>query len=448
MFKSLASLEIINCPKLERLPDELGNSKALEELRVEGAAIREVPESLSQLALLSTLVLKNCSELEYISSNIFKLKSSIYIEISNCSNLKSFPKIPSCNIDGSTGIERPSSSTLRSENCSSLVSLSSSMCKLKSLSSLQIIDCKKLERLPYELGNLETLKELRVEGAAIREVPESLSQLPLFSRLVLKNCSELEYISSNIFKLKSSIYIEISNCSNLKSFPKIPSCYIDGSTGIERPSSSRLRLEKCSSLVSLSSSLCMLKSLSSLQIIDCKKLERLPESLGQLALLCELKMIKCSSFESLPSSLCMLKYLTSLAIIDCKNFKRLPNELGNLKCLVVLIVKGTAIREVPESLGQLSSIVRLDLSNNNLERTPASLYQLSSIKYLKLFDNNFKHRLLTLSVDLNLVPNVLSEIINDRWRKLSFHVKVGSRVCISLGMKFQSGLGIKVPGLL
>ncbi|KDO48211.1 hypothetical protein CISIN_1g0112331mg, partial [Citrus sinensis] len=170
---------------------------------------------------------------------------------------------------------------------------------------------------------------------------------------------------------------------------------------------------------------------------------RLPESLGQLALLCELKMIKCSSFESLPSSLCMLKYLTSLAIIDCKNFKRLPNELGNLKCLVVLIVKGTAIREVPESLGQLSSIVRLDLSNNNLERTPASLYQLSSIKYLKLFDNNFKHRLLTLSVDLNLVPNVLSEIINDRWRKLSFHVKVGSRVCISLGMKFQSGLGIK-----
>ena len=325
---------------------------------------------------------------------------------------------PTCTIDRSTGIERLASFELRLEDCSSLESLPNNLCMFKSLASLEIINCPKLERLPDELGNSKALEELRVEGAAIREVPESLSQLALLSTLVLKNCSELEYISSNIFKLKSSIYIEISNCSNLKSFPKIPSCYIDGSTGIERPSSSRLRLEKCSSLVSLSSSLCMLKSLSSLQIIDCKKLERLPESLGQLALLCELKMIKCSSFESLPSSLCMLKYLTSLAIIDCKNFKRLPNELGNLKCLVVLIVKGTAIREVPESLGQLSSIVRLDLSNNNLERTPASLYQLSSIKYLKLFDNNFKHRLLTLSVDLNLVPNVLSEIINDRWRKL------------------------------
>ena len=133
-------------------------------------------------------------------------------------------------------------------------------------------------------------------------------------------------------------------------------------------------------------------------------------------------MIGCSSFESLPSSLCMLKRLTSLAIIDCKNFKRLPNELGNLKCLVVLIVKGTAIREVPESLGQLSSLVRLDLSTNNLERTPASLYQLSSIKYLKPFDNNFKHRLLTLSGDfrnrLKLDLIGLTETVYDGLRKL------------------------------
>ncbi|KAH9782242.1 hypothetical protein KPL71_008812 [Citrus sinensis] len=465
MLKSLTYLQIINCKKLERLPNEHGNLEALRVLRVKGAAIREVPESLSQLALLSELELKNCSELEYISSSIFKLKSLGGIQISNCSNLKGFPKIPSCNIDGSTGIERPCSCGLRLKNCSSLESFPSSLCILKSLRSLQIIDCKKFERLLDELGNSETLLVLRVEGAAIRELSQSLGQLALLSELELKNSSEFEYLrvlrvegaairelpesigkstllselelkNCSELKLKSLWRIKMSKCSNLKRFPKIASCNKVGITGIKRLSST-LRLKNCSSLQSLPSSLYMLKSLRFLETIACKKLERLPESLGQLALLCELKMIKCSSFESLPSSLCMLKSLTSLAIIDCKNFKRLPNELGNLKCLAALIVKGTAIREVPERLGYLSSLAKLELSNNNLKRTPESLYQLSSLKYLKPFENNSDRipeylrssptsipselRSLNLSVDsgnsLNLDRNKLSESVKEGWMK-------------------------------
>ncbi|KDO41448.1 hypothetical protein CISIN_1g046017mg, partial [Citrus sinensis] len=380
-----------------------------------------------------------------------------------------FPKIPSCNIDGSTGIERPCSCGLRLKNCSSLESFPSSLCVLKSLRSLQIIDCKKFERLLDELGNLETLLVLRVEGAAIRELSQSLGQLALLSELELKNSSEFEYLrvlrvegaairelpesigkstllselelkNCSELKLKSLRRIKMSKCSNLKRFPKIASCNKVGITGIKRLSST-LRLKNCSSLESLPSSLCMLKSLRFLETIACKKLERLPESLGQLALLCELKMIKCSSFESLPSSLCMLKSLTPLAIIDCKIFKRLPNELGNLKCLAALIVKGTAIREVPESLGYLSSLAKLELSNNNLKRTPESLYQLSSLKYLKPFENNSDRipeylrssptsipselRSLNLSVDsgnsLNLDLNKLSEIVKEGWMKQSFH---------------------------
>ncbi|KAK9200185.1 hypothetical protein WN944_015381 [Citrus x changshan-huyou] len=469
MLKSLTYLQIINCKKLERLPNEHGNLEALCVLRVKRAAIREVPESLSQLALLSELELKNCSELEYISSSIFKLKSLGGIQISNCSNLKGFPKIPSCNIDGSTGIERPCSCGLRLKNCSSLESFPSSLCILKSLRSLQIIDCKKFERLLDELGNLETLLVLRVEGAAIRELSQSLGQLALLYELELKNSSEFEYLrvlrvegaairelpesidkstllselelkNCSELKLKSLRRIKMSKCSNLKRFPKIASCNKVGITGIKRLSST-LRLKNCSSLESLPSSLCMLKSLRFLETIACKKLERLPESLGQLALLCELKMIKCSSFESLPSSLCMLKSLTSLAIIDCKIFKRLPNELGNLKCLAALIVKGTAIREVPESLGYLSSLAKLELSNNNLKRSPESLYQLSSLKYLKPFENNSDRipeylrssptsipselRSLNLSVDsgnsLTLDLNKLSEIVKEGWMKQSFH---------------------------
>lgn len=46
-------ISIIDCPKLERLPDEIGNLGALSYLRVERAAIREVPENLGQLTSLA-----------------------------------------------------------------------------------------------------------------------------------------------------------------------------------------------------------------------------------------------------------------------------------------------------------------------------------------------------------------------------------------------------------
>ncbi|KDO38217.1 hypothetical protein CISIN_1g047447mg, partial [Citrus sinensis] len=142
--------------------------------------------------------------------------------------------------------------------------------------------------------------------------------------------------------LKSLQSIEISNCSILKRFLEIPSCNIDGGIGIERLASCKLVLEKCLSL------------------------------------------------QSLPSSLCMFKSLTSLEIIDCQNFKILPYELGNLKALETLIVDGTLIREVPESLGQLSSLKILVLTNNGLKRLPESLNQLSSLKRLVLSDNPLK----------------------------------------------------------
>ncbi|GAY34031.1 hypothetical protein CUMW_276360, partial [Citrus unshiu] len=487
MFKSLTSLEIVDCQNFKRLPDELGNLEALKTLTVDGTAIREVPKSLGQLPLLYSLQLKKCSELEYISSNIFKLKSDMLIEISNCSNLKRFLEIPSCNTDGSTGIERLGSCELVLKECSNIECLPSSMCMFKSLTSLEIVDCQNFKRLPDELGNFEALSTLTIDGAVIREVPESLGRLPLLYSLQLKKCSELEYISSSIFKLKSDI--EISNCSNLKRFLEIPSCNTDGSTGIEWLGSYELRLpdelgnlealrmltvdgttirevpeslgqlpllyslqlKNCSELEYISSSIFKMKSLESIEISNCSNLKSFLENpscntdggtrIEKLAS-SRLKLEGCSSLESLPSSLCMFKNLTSLEIIDCQNFKRLPNELGNSKCLTVLIVKGTAIREVPESLGQLSSLESLVLSNNNLERLPESLNQLSSLEYLQLFENSLegipeylrslpsKLTSHNLSVDLRnclkLDLNELSEIVKDQWMKQSFDVNFGT----------------------
>ncbi|GAY35061.1 hypothetical protein CUMW_277990 [Citrus unshiu] len=298
--------------------------------------------------------------------------------------------------------------------CLSLVETHSSIQYLNKLEGLDLDYCISLTSLPTSIHS-KHLKELSLRGCSnlkifpeitschmwrleltkvgIKELPSSIECLSNLQYLYIWDCSELESISSSIFKLNSLESIDISNCSNLKRFLEIPSCNIDGGTGIEQLASCNLVLEKRSSL------------------------------------------------ESLPSSLCMFKSLTSLEIVDCQNFKRLPDELGNLEALEVLKVNGTAIREVPESLGRLSSLKRLVLSNYNLERLPESLNQLSSLKYLRLFENSLegipeylrslpsKLTSLNLSVDLRnclkLDPNELSEIVKDGWMKQSFDGNIG-----------------------
>ena len=266
--KYLKILNLWGCSNLNNFPEITSCHICIFELAEVG--IKELPSSIECLSNLRELLIMDCSELESISSSIFKLKSLKSIVISHCSNFKRFLEIPSCNTDGCTGIERLASFKLKLEGCSSpqslpinmfsfkslpsikiihcpnIESLPSSLCMFKSLTSLEIVDCQNFKRLPDELGNLKALKRLTVDGTAIREVPESLGQLAILRRLKLTNCSGLESISSSIFKLKSLKFTEISNCSNFKRFLEIPSGNTDGSTRIERLASSKLILEGCS----------------------------------------------------------------------------------------------------------------------------------------------------------------------------------------------------------
>ncbi|KAL9414372.1 hypothetical protein AB3S75_042776 [Citrus x aurantiifolia] len=139
MFKSLTSLEIIYCPKLKRLPDELGNLKALEELRVEGTATRQPPESLGQLSSLQILSLSDNSNLERAAESIRHFSKLTSLFISDCKMLQTLPELP-CNLHD-----------LDASGCTSLEALPASLSSIFYL-SVGLSNCLKLD--PSELSEI------------------------------------------------------------------------------------------------------------------------------------------------------------------------------------------------------------------------------------------------------------------------------------------------------
>ena len=117
------------------------------------------------------------------------------------------------------------------------------MDSLRSLEILILLGCSKLANLPENLGKIESLKELDLTAAAIREVPSSISFLicrgcekQFFkSRLDSVFCvHSLKYLalstSNLIFALPASISqlpkleaLDLGNCIQLHSLPDLPS---------------------------------------------------------------------------------------------------------------------------------------------------------------------------------------------------------------------------------
>ncbi|KAH9725551.1 ADP-ribosyl cyclase/cyclic ADP-ribose hydrolase [Citrus sinensis] len=184
-LNNLVSLNLIGCPKLKRLPAEISSAGNLEEIRLNGTAIEELPSSIECVPRLLDL------------------------DLQNCKRLKSLP---------------------------------SSLCKLKSLKSLYLNGCSNLQRLPDELGDLEALEYLHAMVTAIREVPSSIVCLHNARDIYFNRSKELPenigqlssleylYLSKNNFERIPESIIQLSelsslyfnNCERLQSLPKLP----------------------------------------------------------------------------------------------------------------------------------------------------------------------------------------------------------------------------------
>ncbi|XP_049379047.1 TMV resistance protein N-like isoform X2 [Solanum stenotomum] len=203
-FQSLRSINLRGSKSLKRTPDFEGMPN-LEYLNLEECtSLEEVNPSLKYCKKLTQLYLFYCTTLErFPYVNVESLES---LDLHKCYSLEKFPEIlgrmkPELEIDMSrSGIRelplsffdlQPYLTELDLSFMNSLVSLPTSICKLKVLVKLDVSNCSKLESLPEEIGDLEKLEKLRASYTPIEYLPRSIAQLGALRTLDLLHCMRL-----------------------------------------------------------------------------------------------------------------------------------------------------------------------------------------------------------------------------------------------------------------
>ncbi|CAL9019749.1 unnamed protein product [Prunus brigantina] len=263
------------------------------------------------------------------------------------------------------------------EGCTNLVEIHQSIGELKRLIFLNLEDCRSLGHLPDDLRT-ESLKVLILSGCS------NIKKIPVF-------WSPMEHLSE-LFLDKTAI----------EELPTSIECL----TGL-----TSLNLRDCRNLDGLTSNICKLRSLKSLNLSGCSKLGKLPQNLGKIDCLEELDACG-TAISALPSSISRLENLKVLSLCGCKWMLRkrtrslgllLPNTDSGLRCLTLLNLSDCNLQEekILENLGCLSSLVSLNLSKNNFVTLPKSIRQLSKLQNLNLGSCKSLQKLPDLSEKLN-----------------------------------------------
>ncbi|XP_068329115.1 disease resistance protein RPV1-like [Pyrus communis] len=431
-MKYLETLNLFGCSSLEMFPEISEDMEELSELNLFGSEITELPSSINNLCGLRFLNLIDCKKLESLPSSIH-MNSLAMLNLSGCTSLGMFPEISEVmeelseiNLSRSKIKELPSSiynlcglRILTLSDCKELKSLPSSI-HMKNLETLNLFGCSSLDMFPEISEVMEDLSELNLSRSKIKELPSSISNLSGLRILNLSDCKELKSLPSSIH-MKYLETLNLSGCSSLEMFPDISEVMeelsdlnLSRSKIKELPSSIHnltgllyLNLSDCKELRSLPSSIHM-KYLETLHLSGCSSLEMFPEisevmvalselnlsgskikelpsSINNLTMLRLLNLEDCKELKSLPSSICQLKFLRKITLSSCKKFEVFPSIEEIMEGLRELHLDGTSIKELPPSIERLRGLEYLNLRNcKSLVHLPDTLCNLADLVALNL----------------------------------------------------------------
>eukprot|EP00268_Persea_americana_P031102 TRINITY_DN3020_c1_g1_i10.p1 TRINITY_DN3020_c1_g1~~TRINITY_DN3020_c1_g1_i10.p1 ORF type:complete len:1098 (+),score=153.82 TRINITY_DN3020_c1_g1_i10:252-3545(+) len=297
---------------------------------------------------------------------------------------------------------------VRLENCRKLRQLPNlgNLCSLKSLKIVGADEVKvvgvefyrngagrgrvfpKLERLHFDaMANWEEwkltdeygevmpfLKELKITKCnKLKALPD---HLPCNLRKVTVNCKEVTWMPCDELPLLQSLSLGGHVKVELSPFPALKTFKIEKASYETLPSDGWEQLESlhsiwivnCTRLEFLPDGMGKLKALQFLSINGCSQLTNLPEGLGQLETLHTLWINRCSGCtslfksQSLPDGMGQLKSLRRLTIIDCPELKHFPplqylTTLERLKIRGCPLAKEQLEKEIEEDRCNVSRIL-------------------------------------------------------------------------------------------
>ncbi|XP_061987784.1 disease resistance protein RPV1-like [Populus nigra] len=349
-LKSLKTLNLSGCLNLKNYPEIAEN---VQYLNLNETSVPELPRSIEHLGRLVALNLRDCKQLGNLPDDVCSLKSLEIADLSGCSNITMFPAFPEkvryIYLSGTAIEEVPSSIDRLSRlfsldlmGCKRLKNLPCTFSRLASLEKLSLSGCSIITEFP-ELP--VSIKELNLDGTAIREIPSSVEHLSNLVELSLQNCTRFEILPGSIFNLESLKKLNLFGCSQFQTFPSVNKfgrltyLCLDGTAIRALPwtieglaSVSRLEMKNCrnlecnllpevQSLLNFNVREVKLYRLRQLHLNDCNLL-CLPGSLSCLSSL-EVLDLSGNSFITLPILSKLLK-LESLILRNCFRLVHIP----------------------------------------------------------------------------------------------------------------------------
>ncbi|KAH9288707.1 hypothetical protein KI387_032824, partial [Taxus chinensis] len=242
-----------------------------------------------------------------------------------------------------------------------------------SLKFLYLIRCK---QVPKAFGHLTALEKVNLDECDMEALPKGFTKLIKLSKLSMNGCTNLTSLSEGFGSLSSLTSLNLVGCTRLEGLP------VDCG---ELRALESLFMRGCENLRALSDEFGRLSSLHELDLTGCINLQRLPESFGKLFLQ-KLQLESLVSLEKLPESIGNLPCLKDLRLISCNSLSSLPDSFVRLKTLEILHIKSCIkLNAMPKDFGQLSSLIELVVEDcPKLKELPHGIETLPALKILTL----------------------------------------------------------------
>lgn len=439
-LRNLRVLKMGYAVESKSLPDTFGLLEKLEVLNLSGADFTTFPQCIGELKNLRALTFKFC----------WCDPDEVFDVLSRLPNLKELRIVFSENSDK---IYESYEDAMM--NCG--FDMPPSLLKLSHLEVLDLHDYFALRSLPENIHELRHLKKLNLKqdmhnGGMLEHLPASLFDIPSFEHLDITYCYNIVEFPSSILHWRSpkvlrcfaagvtsfpdfsreqkalleelswsgplpdlsfsphlkklslynSLCIAVLNkptigtgCAYKYDIPKLPELEEFAITGgfladtdflLNFPRLKRLRLH-CE-FQNLPEQIGKLRDLEEIRLYGVREMKRLPASFSELRSLKSLSFCSCSLWE-VPQNLGLLENLEKVELDDITGMVELSEEWYSLPALKSLsITNCSAMRKMPNGISRLSQLEYLELcGNTNLALVPTDFCNLKKLHSLEWMDN-------------------------------------------------------------